>query len=536
MADVVAHKSKKLSLIVPTYNEAAVIERTVRDFHQALKEKQVDHEILIVHGRSTDNTEEILIKLEKEIPELRHINEKPPFGFGYAIRYGLENFTGDAVAIVMADRVDDPKDLLRFWEKYQEGYDCVFGSRFSKGSYLHKYPPFKLVLNRIFNVFLMALFQIRYNDTSNSFKLYSRKFIEEVSPLESDYFNITIELPLKVIVRGYKYAVVPNNWTNTSKKVSNLSIRKMTYYYFKTAFKALFERWFYKKEVEKTPVERKKKLLVVGASSFIGRRIFAKAVERDLDVIGTYHKSLLPGLVELDITSEEKMKALLEETKPDSIVWVAAEKNVKKIENHPEEALKINTLPIESLVRSLQALGLTSRIIFISSDYVFDGKNGPYEITDKTCPHTVYGKTKLKAENFLKDNWHNYSIVRTSAVMGKGGAFFDFLADSVQKSEEVDFFDNLKFSPTPIGFLVDKILEISFSGNPHALYHVVGDRVFSRFDFAVLAKRAFSGKATIQATQAKEGELFSPNMTLKPSVPFIPQFDWEKFIKEEALL
>ena len=216
-----------LSVVIPAHNEEGRIEATVRAFAAALRQAGIRFEILVVNDNSRDATERILQRLGAELPELRYINNPPPNGFGFAVRAGLTAFAGDAVAVVMADQSDLPEDLVRFHDKLREGYDCVFGSRFTRQSRLVDYPWPKRVLNRLGNGFIQTLFLIRYNDVTNAFKLYRRSVIAGVQPLLAHHFNLTVELPLKAIVRGYSYAVVPNSWLNRTAGVSKFRIREM---------------------------------------------------------------------------------------------------------------------------------------------------------------------------------------------------------------------------------------------------------------------------------------------------------------------
>ena len=236
-------KGKKLSLVIPAYNEEGCIEETVRKFHEKLKEEKIEHEILVINDNSKDRTEEILNKLEEKISELRHINNTPPNGFGFAIRKGLNNFEGDYVAIVMADLSDSPEDLIKFYKRMEEGYDCVFGSRFMKGGKTIDYPSHKLFLNRLTNSIIRILFWIKYNDTTNAFKMYRRETIQGLKPFLSNHFNLTVELPLKSIVRGYSYSVIPNSWTNRKEGVSKLKIHEMGSRYFFIILYCLLEKW-----------------------------------------------------------------------------------------------------------------------------------------------------------------------------------------------------------------------------------------------------------------------------------------------------
>jgi dolichol-phosphate mannosyltransferase len=150
-----------------------------------------------------------------------------PPGFGYAVRAGLQVYTGDAVAIMMADLSDAPRDLVLYHGVLESGYDCAFGSRFGGGGRVEGYPRVKLVMNRIVNVGIRFLFQHGYNDTTNAFKAYRRHVIEQIQPLLSNHFNLTVEMPLKAIVRGYDFAVVPISWRNRQHGSSKLQLQEM---------------------------------------------------------------------------------------------------------------------------------------------------------------------------------------------------------------------------------------------------------------------------------------------------------------------
>jgi dolichol-phosphate mannosyltransferase len=234
----------KLSIVIPAHNEEASIEKTVTAFHKKLFKEKISHEILVIQDNSNDNTEKILKKLSKEIKEVRYINNKPPNGFGFAVRKGLDNFKGDCVAVVMADMSDRPQDLVAYYRKITKGkYDAVFGSRFIQGGKTIDYPGLKLFLNRLTNTIIRVLFGIRYNDVTNAFKLYRRETIEGLKPFLGHHFNLTVELPLKTIVRGYSYAVVPNHWTNRKDGESKLKIKEMGSRYFFIILYCLLEKW-----------------------------------------------------------------------------------------------------------------------------------------------------------------------------------------------------------------------------------------------------------------------------------------------------
>jgi len=251
-----------LSAVIPAHNEEGRIAATVRNLHGALRTAGIRHEILVVNDNSQDRTEQILEQLRGEIPTLRYINNTPPSGYGFAVRAGLVAFRGDAVAVVMADGSDAPDDLVAYYRKLQEGYDCVFGSRFVKGAQVVDYPWPKLVMNRLANFFIRTLFWMSYNDITNAFKLYRRSVIAGVQPLLAYHFNLTVELPLKAIVRGYRYAVVPTSWFNRTEGVSKFKIKEMGSRYLFIVFYCYLEKYLSREDYRNRTDLRDKQLQV----------------------------------------------------------------------------------------------------------------------------------------------------------------------------------------------------------------------------------------------------------------------------------
>jgi dolichol-phosphate mannosyltransferase len=230
------------SVVIPAHNEAENLAAHVPGLVATLQAAGIEHEILVVNDNSSDATREVLEQLSAQYPSVRFIDNAPPSGFGLAVRAGLEDFRGEAVAIVMADNSDDPADIVKYHAKLHEGYDCVFGSRFIAGSKLIDYPTHKLVINRLANLFISALFQLRFNDTTNAFKCYRRAVIAGLEPMLSHHFNLTVELPLKAIIRGYNFAVIPISWTNRTHGISKLKIREMGSRYLFIVLYCLLER------------------------------------------------------------------------------------------------------------------------------------------------------------------------------------------------------------------------------------------------------------------------------------------------------
>jgi dolichol-phosphate mannosyltransferase len=217
----------KLSIVMPARDEEGTILETLDNLVWCLTAEQVPFEVLVVDDGSTDSTAACVRGRAVRRPEIRLVQNEGRHGFGMAVRCGLEQFTGDAVAVVMADGSDSPADLIRYYRKLQEGYECVFGSRFMRGGKVVDYPIHKLVLNRAVNTFTRIIFGFRYNDTTNAFKCYRREVILGMQPFISPHFNLTVEMPLKAIIRRYSYAVIPIGWTNRKAGFSKLKIKEM---------------------------------------------------------------------------------------------------------------------------------------------------------------------------------------------------------------------------------------------------------------------------------------------------------------------
>ncbi|MDF5724194.1 MAG: glycosyltransferase [Rhizonema sp. PD37] len=218
---------KVFSIVIPAHNEEGCIVPTIEAISQILEEERIAYEIVVINDNSRDRTEELLQQMSSQNSKVRYLNNYYPNGFGFAVRCGLENFQGDAVAIVMADSSDAPENIVDYYYKLQEGYDCVFGSRFIRGGKVIDYPAHKLIVNRLANLFIQILFGLKFNDITNAFKAYRLEVIDGISPLLSHHFNLTVEMPLKAIVRGYSYATIPITWRNRKTGISKLKLKEM---------------------------------------------------------------------------------------------------------------------------------------------------------------------------------------------------------------------------------------------------------------------------------------------------------------------
>jgi dolichol-phosphate mannosyltransferase len=233
-----------LSIVIPALNEEACIGSTVEHLTLELRIHSVPNEIVVVDDGSTDSTWQKLQELSARLPNVRPLQNRGSHGFGRAITYGLDRMKGDAVVVMMADESDDCRDVVRYWQLLNEGWDAVFGSRFMKGGGVIDYPRFKLIINRLANFFIRIFFRTSLNDTTNAFKAYRRTVIEGSAPLISPHFNLTVELPLKTIVRGYSWTVIPITWRNRRAGESKLKLKEMGSRYLFICLYLWLEKYF----------------------------------------------------------------------------------------------------------------------------------------------------------------------------------------------------------------------------------------------------------------------------------------------------
>jgi dolichol-phosphate mannosyltransferase len=232
------------SVVIPARDEAESLPSTLRDLFSEFSREGIPHEIVVVDDGSRDATWSILEDLKGEIPTLVPLKNTGANGFGRAIVHGFSQIKGDAVVIMMADASDLPSDAVKYWRLLCGGSECAFGSRFLRTGDVVDYPRIKLLVNRLANLFIRIMFNIALNDTTNAFKAYRRTVIEGCRPYLSPHFNLTVELPLKAIVRGYTWSVVPISWRNRRHGVPKLKIKEMGSRYFFICMYVWLEKYF----------------------------------------------------------------------------------------------------------------------------------------------------------------------------------------------------------------------------------------------------------------------------------------------------
>lgn len=235
--------SDKLSIVIPAYNEEKNIVDCLHELQATLRDKHgIPYEIIVVNDNSRDDTEKVVRAEMANDPAIRLVNRTPPGGFGRAIRSGMEHVEGDIVVVYMADLSDSPDDVVAYYRKIREGYDCVFGSRFIKGSEVRNYPRLKLVVNRIVNKCIQFMFWTRFNDLTNAFKAYRTAVIRDCGPYRACHFNLTLKMSLGALIRNYQVAQIPIRWYGRTWGSSNLKLGEMGRRYLSTLLMMFFQR------------------------------------------------------------------------------------------------------------------------------------------------------------------------------------------------------------------------------------------------------------------------------------------------------
>lgn len=231
--------------------------------------------------------------------------------------------------------------------------------------------------------------------------------------------------------------------------------------------------------------------IIIGASGLVGSYLWKTGKQGGWDLVGTYHKFAQPELVPLKLTESEAVRALLLKTKPEVIFLPAFLSNVDYCEQHPEETYQINVTGCLNVIKTAQELD--SKLVFYSSDYVFDGESGPYRETDKPNPICVYGKQKLEVEQNIAEILDDYLILRITVVYGweiQGKNFVSRLLKSLKENKPVKVPQDQIGSPT----LVNDIAEASYrlvEAGARGIFHIAGSEVMSRYDFALEVAKVF---------------------------------------------
>lgn len=228
-----------------------------------------------------------------------------------------------------------------------------------------------------------------------------------------------------------------------------------------------------------------KKTAVIGASGYIGKHLYAKYRETYSDCIGTAYSRANENLIQFDLRHPEAALLKLEETGHEAVIIASAMPLVGWCEAHPKESYELNVSGTLKLAEQLAKRSMD--IYFLSSDYVFDGKNGGYTDSAKTCPVTEYGRQKAEVEHELPKITDNYTILRLSKIYGttwKDGTLIDDIASSLIQGNKIKVATDQFFSPTHVDDVVRMVLYIQ-ANNIKGLVNLCHSNRYSRYQIAV---------------------------------------------------
>jgi dTDP-4-dehydrorhamnose reductase len=233
------------------------------------------------------------------------------------------------------------------------------------------------------------------------------------------------------------------------------------------------------------------KLLVTGASGLLGSKIVGLARE-DYEVIPLHNtNSLHPNSLKLDITNQNQVFNLFNKLKPDAAIHTASETNVDKCETEKKLAWEVNVDGTRNIAEACQTSG--AKLLYISTDYVFNGKKGNYNEEDEPNPINYYGVTKLEGENQVIQHCKNYAILRTSVLYGWHPwkqNFATWAINELKQNKEITVVEDHYNTPT----LADNLAEMAIEAIPKDLqgvYHACGSERIGRYEFARQIARAF---------------------------------------------
>ena len=188
-----------------------------------------------------------------------------------------------------------------------------------------------------------------------------------------------------------------------------------------------------------------------------------------------------------DITKTNQIEDALHKYNPDIILHCAAMTNVDGCEEDPILAENINSLSIKKI------LGLfKGHFIYISTDYVFDGVNGPYKETDNPNPINIYGKTKLLGEKIIQNSSKNWTIIRTNVLFeyNSKASFLSWVIDSLNQDKNIDVVDDQFNNPVWVNDF-SNIIDLVITNNIEGLFHVGSNKIYSRYEFAIMIAKIF---------------------------------------------
>ena len=274
-----------------------------------------------------------------------------------------------------------------------------------------------------------------------------------------------------------------------------------------------------------------KKILIIGASGFIGNRLFKKLIDNpNYELKGTSLNTQNDIFEKLDINNLEQTNILLNKFNPEIIIWCAGNKNLSETEESLKNTINVNFESIKGIEDYLNKFSYT-HFIFLSSDYIFDGVKGNFKVNDKANPKTFYGISKLMAEQYIIKKFPLFSIVRTSAVIGKGSVFFDWLNNCVVNKKKTSLYTN-NFTPTPLDFLIRQI-EYLFEKETSGTYNICGNQTLSRYDIGLIISKYYGINPIFLKKERDENNSFQKDLSLVPFLVIEENINLEEEILKE---
>ena len=238
-----------------------------------------------------------------------------------------------------------------------------------------------------------------------------------------------------------------------------------------------------------------KRILIFGASGSIGFLLFKKIKLEFGNVFGTYYSSPISDLLKCDLTNSNSVLKILKEVNPTHIIYASGQKNIEYCQKSIELANSINSEPIRTISNSCLELNIKPFFIYISTDYVFEGKKGSYNFLSNCKPLSKYGISKYNGEKLLLQLFNNRAlIIRSSALMIENRGFFGWLLSNLKEKKQMEIFTNVNFTPTSSNKFCVFISEILKNESKLKKYkpivHFTSGIEISRYKFAIqLAKK-----------------------------------------------
>lgn len=232
----------ELSIVVPVHNEGEAVEPVLRALTSAIS---TPHEILVVYDFDGDSTVPVVGRLARELPAIRGHRNDLGRGVLNAMRSGIAAAGGQLVLISMADGSDEPLIVDSMVVLARGGADVVAASRYMRGGRQIGGPPLKRLMSRTAGLTLHWLAGVPIHDSTNNFKLYSRRFLETVTIESTAGFELALELTVKATLAGRRLAEVPTTWRDRTAGRSNFRLRAWLPHYLRwylVAFRGRFRR------------------------------------------------------------------------------------------------------------------------------------------------------------------------------------------------------------------------------------------------------------------------------------------------------